>query len=132
MKNVFVNTIVFVKDLNISKDFYSNILGMDILKEYGTIVFYENQLVLHQTESIIETVYKKRKSSVFNKQGHDNLLLYFETDDLLSFYNQISKKVRIIHGIEEQSWGQKVFRFHDPDSHIIEFGEPYHSKVLLS
>ncbi|WP_424540407.1 hypothetical protein [Sinorhizobium medicae] len=26
--------------------------------------------------------------------------------------------------IERQAWGQRVFRFYDPDEHAIEVGEP--------
>ena len=129
MKNVFINTIVFVKDIGISKDFYTNILGMKILREYGTIVFFENHLVLHIAAGIIKTVYKTKKASALRRQGKNNLLIYFETDELEKFFNQIAGKVELIHGIEEQAWGQKVFRFYDPDGHIIEFGEPLRMEV---
>lgn len=124
MQNSFVNAIIFVKDIEISKDFYTNLLGMKILKDCGTIVFFENHLALHVADRIIKTVFKRDKFSSFRKQGKNNLLLYFETDELADFYNKIAGKVSIIHGIAEQAWGQKVFRFYDPDHHIIEFGEP--------
>ena len=130
MTNFFVNTIVFVKDIEISKDFYSNLLGINILQDYGTIVFLENHLVLHIANSIIKTIFKKNKLSASQKQGKRNILLYFETNELNEFYDKISKRVQIIHGIEKQAWGQKVFRFYDPDKHIIEFGEPFRIEKL--
>jgi catechol 2,3-dioxygenase-like lactoylglutathione lyase family enzyme len=130
MTNVFVNTIVFVKNIEVSKYFYSNILNMKILQDFGTIVFYENHLVLHIADSILKTIYKKRKFSAFRKQGKNNVLLYFETDKLDEFYNEIANNVKIIHGIEKQIWGQKVFRFYDPDNHMIEFGEPFRIEEL--
>ena len=132
MSNVFVNTIVFVKDIQVSKKFYSDILGMKVLQDYETIVFFENHLVLHIADSIIRTIFKKPMSSALRKQGRNNILLYFETDKLDELYDRISDKVKIIHGIEKQAWGQKVFRFYDPDDHMVEFGEPFRVKELIS
>lgn len=130
MKNIFVNTIVFVKDIETSKDFYTNILNMKILQDYRTIVFFENHLVLLVSKSIIKTIFKRNKPSSFRKQGRNNILLYFETDELDKFYHRIADKVKIIHGIEKQEWGQNVFRFYDPDEHMIEFGEPFRVEEL--
>ncbi|MDC7124660.1 MAG: VOC family protein [Spirochaetales bacterium] len=130
MANVFVNTIIFVKDINVSKKFYSEILGMKMLHDYETIIFYENGLTIHLADSILKTVYKESKSSALQSQGQNNILVYFETDKLDELYNKICDKVKIIHGIEKQEWGQKVFRFFDPDEHIVEFGEPFHAEEL--
>jgi catechol 2,3-dioxygenase-like lactoylglutathione lyase family enzyme len=64
MKTVFVNTIVFVKDLERSKAFYRDLLGQSILEDFGTITFFENQLVLHQASSIIKTVFGNAASKL--------------------------------------------------------------------
>ncbi len=130
MKNIFANTIIFVKDIGKSKKFYSEILGMKIIDDYGTIVFFENRLVLHSAISILRTVFSKLKISGLKKQGRKNILIYFETDGLEEFYEKTASKVKIIHGIEKQAWGQKVFRFYDPDGHMIEFGEPFRIEEL--
>lgn len=37
---------------------------------------------------------------------------------------KVEPLVELIHPIERQAWGQKVFRFYDPDGHIVEVGEP--------
>lgn len=29
-----------------------------------------------------------------------------------------------MHPIQEQPWGQRVFRVYDPDGYVVEFGEP--------
>lgn len=128
--NVFVNTIVFVKDITISKEFYSNLLGMKIVNDYETIVFFENKMVLHSANSILNTVYKMDIESSNTFQGNKNILLYFETDRLDELFKEISNKVSLIHKIEKQEWGQRVFRFYDPDNHIVEFGEPFRVEVL--
>ena len=129
MTNRFVNVIIFVKNIQISKEFYSNILGMKILQDYGTIVFFENHLVLHVAGSITKTIFKKDRMASKFKQGRKNMLIYFETNSIEELFSKIvNSNVRIIHGIEKQTWGQKVFRFYDPDNHMIEFGEPFRIK----
>jgi hypothetical protein len=56
--------------------------------------------------------------------------LYFETDDLEPIYQRLSKAgIEFIHPICEQPWGQRVMRFYDPDSHIVEIGETMQAVV---
>lgn len=126
MSSAFVNTIVFVSDIKKSKHFYADLLGIKVKKELEKIVFFDNQLVLHCAESILTTIFKRRPS-VPSMQGNDNILIYFECqslEKLETLYHEIKDDVKIINKIEKQEWGQKVFRFYDPDGHIVEFGEP--------
>lgn len=126
MPNTFVNTIVFVSDIKKSKQFYADLLGIKVKNDLEKIVFFDNQLVLHCAESILNTIFK-RSSGVPSIQGNNNILIYFECETperLEKLYHEIKNEVRIIHKIEKQEWGQKVFRFYDPDGHIVEFGEP--------
>ena len=123
--NIFVNTIVFVSDLQKSKLFYAEVLKIKVKKELENIVFFENQLVLHSAAEILNTVFNEDGLNGDLVQGRKNILLYFESDNLIKLFNDLQDKVRIIHNIKEQKWGQKVFRFYDPDDHIVEFGEPY-------
>lgn len=128
--NVYYSTIVFVKDLKKSKDFYSGVLGLKIEIDYDTIVAFENHFVIHDGNELLNTVFGKRPSSN-RKKGKRNLLIYFETDDLeKSFANIKGNGADIIHGIKKQHWGQKVFRFYDPDGHIVEIGEAMHYDYL--
>lgn len=127
MPQVFVNTIVFVSDINLSKKFYAEILGIKITNDLGTIVFFENSFVLHCAKSILSTVFKRQSVDEISKaQGGNNVLIYFECenqDELESTFNDVKGHISLIHDIEIQEWGQKVFRFYDPDGHIVEFGE---------
>ena len=128
--NVFYNTIVFADDLKKSRDFYCNVLGLSIETEYETIIFFENHFVLHSRESILNTVYKK-SAPPCQQVGSDNILIYFETDDILHSFDVVSKsEAVIIHAPEKQQWGQTVFRFHDLDGHMVEIGEPLHLEYL--
>jgi predicted enzyme related to lactoylglutathione lyase len=128
--NVFYNTIVFVLDLKVSKHFYENIIGLKVEQAYETIVFFENHFVIHDAGAIISTVYGQKLLN--NKtQGQNNLLIYFETDDIhASYQNIVNHEVQIIHPVIKQEWGQLVFRFYDPDHHIVEIGEAMHLEYL--
>lgn len=130
--NVFYNTIVFVKDITISKTFYESVVGLTVEKEYETVVFFENHFVIHDFTSILQSVYGKGSFERV-EQGRNNLLIYFETDNIeLSYQHVLAFKAEIIHPIMKQEWGQHVFRFYDPDRHIIEIGEAIHLESLKS
>jgi catechol 2,3-dioxygenase-like lactoylglutathione lyase family enzyme len=128
--NVFYNTIIFVRDISISRIFYENIIGLKAENDYGTIVFFENNFVIHNGNDLLNTVFRK-KPLLNLKKGKKNLEIYLETDDINESYEKIKNSgARIIHGIEKQEWGQKVFRFFDPDNHIVEIGEALHLEYL--
>lgn len=119
------NTIVMVQDIKTSLAFYSDLLGLRVEKDFGSFVLLEDKLALHQANELIQTVYGATKESASTPQGRDNLLIYFETEDLEGAYERIAAAgVPIIHPIKRQHWSQLVFRFHDPDGHIVEIGEP--------
>lgn len=46
-----------------------------------------------------------------------------------SAFESIAPHVELIHPVERQAWGQRVFRFYDPDGHAVEVGEPQNSAV---
>ena len=50
--------------------------------------------------------------------------IYFEEHDFDSFIDKLKDlDVEFVHPVIEHSWGQRVVRLYDPDSHIIEVGE---------
>jgi uncharacterized glyoxalase superfamily protein PhnB len=103
----FVNPIPFVRDIGISKTFYCEILG----------------LAINDGKSLETTVWGL-PSVISEPYGRQNILLYFEHDNLDALFERIAGNVNLIHPIETQAWGQRVFRFYDPDGHAIEIGEP--------
>ncbi len=124
MNPVFVNTIVFVKDIEKSKSFYAEVLKQTVMQDFGALVLFENHLALHQAQSIYQTVFKQGLEEALLEQGKRNLLIYFESDQLDDMHSRVCEAgAQVIHGIERQAWGQKVFRFFDPDGHIVEIGE---------
>ncbi len=121
----FVNTIVFVRDIRISKAFYAEMLGLQVIGDYGAFVLFENHLAIHQARELAVTVWKaETPSGTDQSQGRHNVLIYFETSALEEAFAHLKDQVRLIHPIERQAWGQAVFRFYDPDGHVVEIGEP--------
>jgi catechol 2,3-dioxygenase-like lactoylglutathione lyase family enzyme len=121
----FINTIVFVKDIAVSKAFYTGTLGLQVVGDYGAFLLFENHLALHQARELAVTVWKGNAPSDSDQlQGRQNVLIYFETSELEDTFARLKDQVRLIHPIEKQAWGQMVFRFYDPDGHVIEIGEP--------
>ncbi|MBB4121546.1 VOC family protein [Martelella radicis] len=122
-KPVFINTLVFVSDMNRSVDFYCDLLGQTIAQDHGDFVQLENGLALHMGPALEATMFGA-PSGERSRYGRGNLVLYFETDELEAIFARMPLKTDLIHPIETQAWGQKVFRCHDPDGHIVEVGEP--------
>lgn len=46
-------------------------------------------------------------------------------------YNELKNiNVEFLHEIEEQPWGQRVFRFYDPDKYIVEIGDVVETVII--
>jgi catechol 2,3-dioxygenase-like lactoylglutathione lyase family enzyme len=120
----FVNPIIFVSDIDISKGFYRDDLGLAIEADYGTIVIFEEHFAIHDAAALIRTVWGTAAPVEREPYGRHNLLLYFEDDDIDACFARLSSRVQLIHPIVRQAWGQRVFRFYDPDRHAVEIGEP--------
>ena len=120
----FVNPIIFVKDVNLSKEFYTQVVGLEVVEDHGPFVLFQDHFSIHQARELTITVWGEDAPETGQPQGRRNLLLYFETPDLEQMFNKICDRVDLIHPIQAQAWGQKVFRFYDPDHHVVEIGEP--------
>lgn len=124
--NVFYNTIIFVKNIKESKQFYESVIGLKVESEFESIVFYENHFVIHDKEKILHTIFGSQPNNC-DVAGSNNILIYFETDNLGESFQKVKENgATIIHPIQKQEWGQRVFRFYDPDKYIIEIGEAMH------
>lgn len=120
----FFNPIVFVSDLERSTRFYVEVMGMTVKRAEGDVVIFDCGFAVHQGEALERTVWGDVEPRT-GDYGQRNLLLYFEHPDVDEAFDAISPHVRLIHPVEEQAWGQRVFRFHDPDGHAIEVGAPF-------
>jgi catechol 2,3-dioxygenase-like lactoylglutathione lyase family enzyme len=70
-----------VRDIDVSKRFCSEVLGLRIVIDDGPFVLFEGHFSIHQAAELMATVFGEQPAGVLPPQGRDNLLLYFETSD---------------------------------------------------
>lgn len=119
----FINPIPFVRDIGRSREFYEKRLGLKVVEDAGSFVLFETGFAIHDGAALEQTVWGNA-SETSEAYGRRNLLLYFEHDDVDAAFESIAPHVELIHPVERQAWGQRVFRFYDPDGHAVEVGEP--------
>jgi len=121
----FVNPIPFVRDIAVSKAFYRDVLGLTVAEDHGAFVLFEGHFAIHDGAALARTVWGDQADTEdTGPYGRRNLLLYFEEDDIDACFARPRDRVTLIHGLDRQAWGQRVFRFYDPDGHAVEIGEP--------
>ncbi len=119
----FVNPLPFVENIKVSKFFYSELIGLQILEDHENFVRFESGFAIHDGLSLFKSVFGNRDTN-YSKYGRQNLVLYFEEPQLDALFTRLSPHVELIHDIREEDWGQRIFRFYDPDRHIVEIGYP--------
>jgi catechol 2,3-dioxygenase-like lactoylglutathione lyase family enzyme len=117
----FVNPIPFVTDMARARDFYRDILGLAVRADHGDFVLFETGFALHDGKVMLHRLFGAGGAEGV-PYGRDNLVLYFHSDDLEADFARIAPQVVLIHGIARQGWGEWVFRFRDPDGHLVEIG----------
>ena len=124
----YTTTLIVVKDLQRSKQFYKDVLGLDVTADFGANVTLSGGINLQTMDSWKTFIHKQDRELVFKNNVCE---LYFEEDDIDSFAAKLSTRddIEYIHPLFEHAWGQKVVRFYDPDKHIIEVGENIASVV---
>ncbi|MBQ9983669.1 MAG: VOC family protein [Lachnospiraceae bacterium] len=114
------NILIVVKDIELSKAFYEDLFGLNVVTDFGGNVILTEGLVL-QEQTIWENFTNKKVVSYGNDAE-----LYFEENDMDSFIEKMnhgSYEIEYVNPPMEHDWGQRVIRIYDPDGHIIEVGE---------
>ncbi|MCB2196133.1 MAG: VOC family protein [Bacteroidetes bacterium] len=120
MKIEYNASVLFVKDIAISKQFYMDVLSQEIEHDFGNNIIFKSGLALWQ----VPEKHQLRDSFFISGSKNRALELYFETTEINSIYEKIEQqKYAFNHKLIEESWGQKNFRFYDPDDNLIEIGE---------
>jgi predicted enzyme related to lactoylglutathione lyase len=114
--------VIFVKDIDVSKKFYQEILGQEVEMDFGENIGFKSGLGLWQKDYGQKVIFGKNFAS---PDKNTDLEIYFETADIEEQIKIIKdNNIKIIHEIITQPWQQRVFRFFDPDNFIVEIGEP--------
>ena len=122
----YTSTLIAVADMEISKQFYHDVLGLEIVADFGDNVTLDGGIAL-QTMNTWKTFIRTDNLVLPNNAGE----LYFEEEDMDTFCDHLKKfDICYIHLLFEHRWGQRVVRFYDPDKHIIEVGEKLDAVIL--
>lgn len=122
----FTGTLIAVKDIEASKRFYSDVLGLNVAADFGANVTLEGGVVLQTLETWRQFI--RTDDVVFQNNAGE---LYFEEDNLDAFCGHLkSFNICYIHELHEHPWGQRVIRFYDLDKHIIEVAEKLESVIF--
>jgi len=120
----FCSSVLLVKDIEVSREFYERILKQVVESDFGENIGFESGLALWQIDYAYKVMSKDIAKCVFSKDS-SHFEIYFESDDLDATYNMFkNKNIEFVHDMIEQPWGQRAFRIYDPDNHMVELGEP--------
>ena len=115
----YKGTLIAVSDMDKSKQFYHDVLGVRVLDDFGTNVVLEGGVFL-QTLETWKGFIRKEQVDLPNYASE----LYFEESNMDAFLEHLkSFDISYIHEPLVHSWGQRAVRFYDPDQHIIEVAE---------
>jgi catechol 2,3-dioxygenase-like lactoylglutathione lyase family enzyme len=117
----FRHSIALVRDIEVSKQFYKDILGLSIVQDFDIFVLFQNDFAIHRADLFYDYINKPYHGE---KMGHDNVDFYLTTTDLEHVSDKLKEnKIVFIHDIKQMDWGEKVIRIYDPDGHILEIGD---------
>ena len=112
---VLKNVLLIVKDIDRSRRFYQEVLGLMVLTDLGRKVLFAGGIVLEESspwENALEI------SAVY---GGNDMELYFETLDVEALRERLVASdfhMEFLGGWDEDE--NEVIRFYDPDRHVIE------------
>ncbi len=116
---MYKGTLIAVNDMDASKKFYHDILGVNVIADFGANVQLENGLFLQTMDTWSAFINNKDI-----KLNNNAIELYFEEADIDEFFAKLeAANIEYVHEPIEHSWGQRAVRFYDPDHHIIEVAE---------
>lgn len=122
----FYTTIIAVKDMEKSLQFYKDLFNQEVVLELGWNKALTCGLALQEHfDKLVEIPAETMKY-------HSNTMeLYFETENFDEFISLLTKHpdVEILHGPKTYPWLQRGVRIFDPDGHLIEVSESMYSVV---
>ncbi len=120
------NILIVVTDIEKSKEFYQELFGLHVIRDFGENVILSEGLVLQE-----KSVWKKLIEKEVSLGGNDGEL-YFEENQMDNFLGKLEEspfEIEYLTKCQEREWGQRVLRIYDPDKHVIEIAETTESVV---
>ena len=121
MDLAYHSVVIFVKEIESSKQFFLDVLGQEIEYDFGKNVAFKSGISLWE----ISEGHVIRESGSHSDTGiRKPYELYFETADIDQVQLDLAKyRLPLLHDLIEEPWGQRTIRFYDPDNNLIEVGE---------
>lgn len=116
----FKLALLAVKDVRVSKKFYSDLFEQKIVLDLGWNVTFSGGFAIQQNFAWLTGL---SEENIVEKSN--NMELYFEVDDFDEFLEKLKShpEVEYVHPPKKHEWQQRVVRIYDPDHHMIEIGE---------
>lgn len=117
--------VLFVKDTKVARDFYVNILGMEVVMDFGGLNFaFSSGFAVWQIMDNNIIPQTLGKDNINNPGLPGRFELYFETDDIDGVHQKLKENdIKFLHELNTEVYGQRNIRFYDPDGHLLEIGE---------
>ena len=115
------NVLIVVKDIEKSKQFYTDMFGLDLVLDCGGNIILTEGLVLQE-----EAVWKQCFDKDVISKSH-SCELYFEESDIEAFVKKLEQKYPSLEYVQKLTtfvWGQKMVCFYDLDGNMIEVRTP--------
>ena len=111
-----------VRDMARSLAFYREVLGLEVVNDFGANKVLTGGLSLQTLETWAEFLDKQTGDIRF---GGNDAEMYYVADDYDAFLTILKDhpEADLVRPPVEHRWGQRAVRLHDPDGHIIEVGE---------
>lgn len=113
--------LLVVRDMDASRRFYTGVLRRDVFLDLETYVVFEGFSIItepqwreFQDRADLEYRYRNNVCQLGFEVG--------DFDEFLAHFN-FFPGIEIMGAPREYPWGQRSFRFYDPDGHVIEVGE---------
>ncbi len=118
-------SVLFVKSAAKSRDFFVNVLGMNVAMSNGDLnFFFKEGFAIWQVATDNEIPKRLGYDVITDRNAANRFELCFETEDIDDVYKLLKKNgISFLHEINTEIWGQRTIRFFDPDNHLIEVGE---------
>ncbi|NLF80591.1 MAG: glyoxalase [Clostridia bacterium] len=118
----YMGTLIAVKDIERSRQFYSRVLGLEVVADFGANVTLTGGVFLQTADTWRQFIHKRERDILFANHAME---LYFESEDMDAFLARLAAlpDIAYLHPPLTHSWGQRAVRFYDPDCHIVEVGE---------
>ena len=116
----FKLALLAVKDVAVSKKFYTGLFEQTVTFDFGWNVAFSGGFAIQQNFAWLTDL---PQNAVMEKSN--NMELYFEVDDFDAFVEKLkaAPDIAYVHPPKKHDWQQRVVRIYDPDYHIIEIGE---------